>query len=101
MENIITLDELKEHLRIERGFTDEDDYLCGLICAAQEAVEKAINRRIAECENATVVHAVKTLAATWYGSREGVSFGTPNRVPYTLDFLLGMNRNYDDCSGIA
>jgi uncharacterized phage protein (predicted DNA packaging) len=101
METLISLDDLKHHLAIEQGFMDDDVYLDGLIHAAQEAVEKAINRRLTDCEPETVLLSIKILAATWYANREGVSFGSPNKIPYTFDFLIGLNKNYNDCRGIT
>jgi hypothetical protein len=101
MGTLISLDDLKRHLSIEQGFMDDDGYLDSLIHAAQEAVEQSINRRLTDCEPETVLHCIRILAATWYAGREGVSFGSPNKIPYTLDYLIGLNRNYDDSSGIA
>jgi uncharacterized phage protein (predicted DNA packaging) len=98
---LISLDDLKQYLSIERGFADDDDLLEGLVYAAQEAVERSINRGLTDCEPYTVLQAVRILAATWYANREGVSFGSPGKMPYAFDFLVGMNRNYDDSCGIT
>jgi hypothetical protein len=101
METLINIDDLKRHLAIEQGFMDDDSYLDSLIHAAQEAVEKSINRRLTDCEPESVLHSIRVLAATWYANRESVSFGSPNKIPYTFDFLIGLNKNYDDSSGIT
>jgi uncharacterized phage protein (predicted DNA packaging) len=101
METLISLDELKKHLNIEQGFLDEDGYLEGLICAAQEVIEQRINRRLTDCEPDSLRLAIKFYAALWYNNREGVSFGNPVKVPDTLDVLIGINRNFNGCRGIT
>ena len=42
----IELDEVKTHLRLEIGHTDEDDYLNGLISAARSKVEDITNLKL-------------------------------------------------------
>jgi hypothetical protein len=101
MAKLISIDDLKQHLHIEQGFMDDDDYLGILIDTAQEAVENLINRKLTDCEPKTVLHAIRFLAATWYLNREGVSFGAPHEIPFTLKCLIDINRNYGGCSGIT
>jgi uncharacterized phage protein (predicted DNA packaging) len=101
MEMLISLDDLKRHLSIELGFTDDDEMLENLIYTAQEAVEKSINRRLTDHEPHTVLQSIRIYAATLYANRESVSFGSPNKIPCTFDFLVGMNKNYNDSCGIT
>ncbi|WBO23936.1 head-tail connector protein [Sphingomonas abietis] len=42
----VSLDQLKVHLRLEEGETDEDAYLTGMIMAARRACEYQINRSV-------------------------------------------------------
>jgi hypothetical protein len=43
--NVLRLDEVKDHLRLEKGYTEEDDVLKGLRSAALERVESITNRK--------------------------------------------------------
>jgi hypothetical protein len=87
MEMLISIDDLKHHLSIEQGFTDDDGYLESLILTAQEYFERRINRRLTDHEPYTVLHGIKIIAADFYMNRESVSFGSPSRIPDGLDLL--------------
>lgn len=47
-ELVVTLSEMKTHLKIESSFTDEDDYIEALILAAQDQVESMTWRYLNE-----------------------------------------------------
>lgn len=85
-----------EELRAQSNIPDfgEDEYLSSLIETAEASVEEYIQQPLTNKTdesgklNPMLKHAIKILAATFYDNREAVSFGQPNPVPYTLDFLL-------------
>lgn len=94
---IVTLDELKEQMRVDY---EEDDKLILLYgIAAESSVLTACNRTTSEliAENAVrggegfpaaVYTAILMFASHLYRNRENVSSYRQFEVPYTLDYLL-------------
>lgn len=88
----VDIDEMKRHLNIL--FNDDDLYLAELEEAAENTVAAHLNRpSLAALADggrlpADVRLAIKTLVANWYVNREPVSYGNPNKVPYTLEYVL-------------
>jgi len=107
MDTYITLNELKTHLNIETGYTEEDIYLQDIISVAEMAVYNYLNGGLSgetidievEGEYFTALpkdikHAILILCSTLYLNRTAVSFGQGYKLPYSFDFLLGNYRNY-------
>jgi len=97
----IDIDDLKVHLNIDKDYTDEDTYLLNLWEAACAAIERYIDHPLDDYLEdgqlpADMEHAAKLLVATWYQNRESVAYGTPVKVPHTLEFLL---QTYVDYGG--
>ncbi len=72
---------------------DEDEYLQGLLDAAEEWVALHTHRPIEELCDGTglrppVRHAVLMLAAHWYNQREAAVSGTQSPPPYGVETLL-------------
>lgn len=93
MTAFIELDDLKAHLNIDKEYTDEDKYILDLWDAAVAAIERYIDHPIADyLEDGQLIpdlqHAAKLLVATWYMNRESVAYGSPQKVPHSLEFLL-------------
>lgn len=95
----ITLSQVKKHLYIDHN--DDDQYLADLITVAEDAVRNDLNlESLTEIEDTTgmlpasVIQAMLLLIGTLYANRESVSFGTPNKVPHSYEYLLDLNRNY-------
>ena len=92
---MISLDIVKKHLSIEEEFHGDDEYLFGLIEAAETVVRKDLTIR---CESEMydeegeikpdIKHAILLLVGTWYASRESVAYGVPNKVPFGFEYLL-------------
>lgn len=72
---MITLSELKQHLRIEAD--TEDAYLQSLINLANEKVLNDIGREL-EGKSEIARHATRILAATMYENRAGVEESMTN-----------------------
>lgn len=95
--NLISLDEIKEHLNIDKCYFDDDAYLVGLIGAAGLAVEKHARINLSGgCYNhPLVIHAVKLLVGTWYRNREASVTGlSTSELPYTFEYLIKLIRSY-------
>ena len=90
---LINSDEIKKHLNIELGYTDDDLYLTDLSIAAQQMVEHDLNRQLNECENQSVKLAILFLIATWYSNREAIGYEKKD-IPKTYDYLINNLRNY-------
>jgi hypothetical protein len=94
MDLLVSIDELKAHLKIELGYMEEDSYLDSLLHVAQESVERSINRPLCDEESDGVRHCIRIFAANLYANRESVSFGSPQKIPHSLECLIGMHKNY-------
>lgn len=92
---VLTLEEVKAHCRIDQHYHDEDDYLYSLIEVAEHDVAQRIRYGSIEeafpcgCLPPNVRHAIKIVVANLYENRESIAATTLNRVPETLDALLG------------
>lgn len=98
---IVSLEQFKDHLLIEQDIKDDDLYLLDLLTVAEDAVKKRLNITDCECAepSATLIQSILILGATLYANRESVAYQTAVNVPHTLDFLFGLDKNYDDNKG--
>jgi len=101
----ITLDEIKDHLRIDSGHTDDDRYIEQLIDVAEESVFNYLNAGVTSNTGSTVTiddeqteipkslkQAIILLTAHWYLNRNLVSFAQGTEIPYAFKFLLNPYR---------
>lgn len=90
----ITIDELKQHLNIERDYHGEDSYLQSLIDAAKVVVQKHICDSIDGKSEGQLplAHAVKLLVGTWYMNRESLS--NLNKANHSYEYILSLYKNY-------
>lgn len=91
----LSLDELKEHIRVDKDFYDDDAYIERLGKAALRHVFHMTNRPMEELVEMgegefpeELRFAACQLAAHWYRVREIVSSIAQNRVPDTFDVLV-------------
>lgn len=91
----IDLDRVKSHLHITNDYTEEDEYLCGLIAAAEAAVENHIQTPLSVLSNvfggnlpSPVQHAILLLIGTLYQNRESVAFINAYKIPHSYEYLL-------------
>lgn len=66
---IITLAEVKEYLRIENDYTEEDELLKSLMEAAEEHLKNATGKAFGSTNNLAKLF-VKVLVSDWYENRE-------------------------------
>lgn len=74
----VSLAELKVHLRLDAGETDEDTLLAEMVQGARRALEKHTGRTIVgaaptldPADLPLVVRAIKVTCTAWYENREG------------------------------
>jgi hypothetical protein len=42
----------------------------------------------------TIKHSMLLLIGNWYLNREPIAYSSVSKIPYTLDLLLSVNKNY-------
>lgn len=94
----VTLEALKQHLRVE--YTADDAYLTTLIGVAEDSIGNELGKPLEDFATDGVlptplVHAIKVLCGDLYNNRESVAFATPHEVPRTLDYLLQPYKVYN------
>ena len=91
----ITLDEIKQHLNIERDYNSENSYLQSLIDAAKQVVQlhicDSIDSKTSE-EQLPLAHAIKLLVGTWFMAKESVS--NLNKANHSYEYILSLYKNY-------
>lgn len=90
----ITLDEIKDHLNIERSDKFYDSYLLSLLDAAKVVVQKHICDSIDGKSEGQLplAHAIKLLVGTWYMNRESLS--NLNKANHSYEYILSLYKNY-------
>lgn len=91
----ITVDELKQHLNIERSENFYDSYLLSLLDAAKVVVQKHICDSIdgmSDGEKTPLIHAIKLLVGTWFMAKESVS--NLNKANHSYEYILSLYKNY-------
>lgn len=98
----IDLDTAKKHLNIESAFTEDDEYILGLIDMAEQAVRVHVNEDfevLAEqnggCLPAPLLQAMLLMVGNMYQNREPL--GTRNQeLPFSYRYLIDLYRNYEN-----
>lgn len=96
----IELDTAKKHLNIEPDFTEDDEYILGLIDMAEASVRVHVNEdfdTLAEenggCLPAPLFQAMLLMIGNMYQNREPL--GTKNlALPFNYQYLIDLYRNY-------
>lgn len=97
----IPLDLAKKHLNLEMDFTDDDEYIVGLIEIAESAVRVHVNedfQTLAEknggCLPAPILQAAMLMIGNLYQNREPL--GTKlQALPFNYQYLIDLYRNYN------
>lgn len=98
MATYITLEEAKEHLRVD--YSDDDNYIMSLIDVVENTVAIEIGAELdtIAAEGALpkrLIQAMLLLIAHFYMMREPVTVGvTAVPIPYGFDFLLSPFKNW-------
>lgn len=96
----IELDYAKKHLNIEPDFTEDDEYILGLIDMAEQAVRVHVNEDFAVlaeqnggCLPAPLLQAMLLMIGNMYHNREPVT-SKGIELPYNYRYLIDLYRNY-------
>ena len=97
----IPLELAKKHLNLDDDYTEDDEYIVGLVAAAKGAVEKALNAsldRLAE-ENGgevpmAIIQAILLVVGNWYQNRE-ITGSKVAALPYNFEYLINLYKHYD------
>lgn len=91
----------KRHLNVEESFVEDDEYIGGLIEAAEAVVEKDVCDKldILAQENggklpAPLRHCILLMVGQFYANREPVAFAQSAEVPLSYSHLVSLYRNY-------
>ena len=90
----ITIDELKQHLNIEKEWNGDNQYLQSLLIVAKVVVQKHICDSIDSKSEGQLplAHAVKLLVGTWYMNRESLS--NLSKGNHSYEYILSLYKNY-------
>ena len=91
---VLTLAQIKAHLRIEADATDEDAYLEGLEKAARLHVSNHLRRELDAGVGENVKQAMLLVIAHWYRNRESVAAGGYAELPLAFYALLSPERDF-------
>lgn len=96
----ITIDEAKKHLNIDAEFIDDDEYIMALVSVAEDAISKHLDVALGELEEGgkippSIVHSILLLVGNLYANREPAAFSSISKVPFTLDYLVGLYKHYN------
>lgn len=97
----IPLELAKKHLNLDEDYTEDDEYILGLVAAAKGAVERALNAsldRLAE-ENGgevpmAIIQAILLMVGNLYQNRE-ITGSKVAALPYNFEYLINLYRHYD------
>lgn len=90
----LTPAQLAKQCNIDSPTADETAYLSDLLESAVVTVENKIQQPLTDLKDADgnipapLKQAMLLIAAGLYANREPVAYGVPQRIPYTLDFLI-------------
>lgn len=90
---------LKEHLRIDVDI--EDNYLYGIIEAAENAVENHIGVKLSMYEDEegylppALQQAILIMAGNMYNNRESIAYTSAYSIPMSLEYMLAQFKKYD------
>ena len=96
----VELETAKKHLNLDESFTDDDSYITLLMQVAEDAVSKHIDKPLVEIENSmgelppAILQSILLLVGNLYATREPIAYTSVIKVPYTLDYLLGLYKHY-------
>lgn len=95
----VTLEEAKKHLQIDDSFNDDDNYILSLIQVAEDSISQHLDIALKDLLVGGVLppaitHSILLMVGNLYATREPVAYGTVQKVPYTLEYLLGLYKHY-------
>lgn len=94
----LTLTDIKKQLNIDTEFTDDDIYLTQLGDVAESIVARHIDYDLDEIVEddilpSPIYQACLLMVGNLYANRESISFATPNKMPFSYEYLLATYKN--------
>ena len=86
----IDLQLAKRHLNVEESFTEDDEYIKGLIEAAEAVVEKENEGKLPS----PLRQCILLMVGQFYANREPVAFVQSAEIPLSYSHLVSLYRNY-------
>lgn len=97
----IPLDLAKKHLNVELDYTEDDEYILGLIQVAEEAVQVHANEKLEEiaehnggCPPLPLIQAALLYVGNMYQNREIIG-AKATALPFNYSYLIDLYRNYN------
>lgn len=93
------LQTVKEHLKIDVDV--EDNYLLGLIEAAENAVENHIGVQLSDYVDEigylppALQQAILIMCGNLYNNRESIAYTSTYSIPMSLEYMLAQFKKYD------
>ena len=97
---ILTLERVKQHLNLEPDFTENDQYLLGLIDMAEKAVRVHVNEDFKDIAKKNggfptpLLQAMLLMVEKMYMNRENKETKT-DELPLNYQYLIDLYRNYN------
>lgn len=94
---ILELDRIKRHLNIDIDFTEDDEYIMSLTSVGKEIVEKHTNKSFDDYVTVPqpLIQVILLLVGNFYANREEVVYASTSKLPHSVDYILGMYKNYE------
>lgn len=97
----ILLDDAKQHLNVDKSFTEDDRYILHLIQVAEDAISKRIDKRLEDIVDPktgylpkSVIQSILLLIGQFYANREATTTVSANEIPIGFNFLCDLNKHY-------
>ena len=97
---ILTLERVKQHLNLEPDFTEDDQYILGLIDMAEKAVRVHVNEDFKDIAKRNggfptpLLQAMLLMVGQMYMNWEIVGTKT-EELPFNYQYLIDLYRNYN------
>ncbi len=98
---MVNIDLIKKHLNIDTEFDDDNEYLLFLdsvaVATIERHIDKSYNQLAAENGGAIpfpILQAELLYIGNLYNSRESITFGSADEIPFTYDYLLALYKDY-------
>ena len=97
---ILTLERVKQHLNLEPDFTEDDQYILGLIDMAEKAVRVHVNEDFTDIAKRNggfptpLLQAMLLMVGQMYMNREIIGTKT-DELPFNYQYLIDLYRNYN------
>lgn len=97
----LTLEQVKQHLNISNDFTEDDEYILGLIDVAKSVVEVHCNatlKQLADEHNGIIpppiIQAALLYIGSLYQNREIVANTKVTTLPFNYEYLINLYIHY-------